>query len=199
MKKVYLLLFALFTFSVSFAQNIFSGEGVNWVGQINAYSQPTNLAVDYRVLTYRKVSTTAVNPTDGRGQWTNTVNVQSSGGNVTPLNMPGGGGTGFLFTSGPAAGQYNNKWAFGGVGQAALDAVNGMTYQGASDMGIDMSTTGYYTFVMKDAGYVGTGFYVGKTTNAPVTITHTQSSQMVLMGDRSAVINCSISGTPSGQ
>ena len=197
--SICLLMIMLVFCTKTFGQNISSVEGVNWVGQINGYSQPTNLSADYRVLTYRKVSTTTSNPTDGRGQWTNTVNVQSSGGNVTPLNMTGGAGAGFLFTSGPSAGQYNNKWAFSGAGSGALDAVNGMAYQGSSDMGLNMSTAGYYTFVFKDAGYVATGYYVGYTASAPVTVAHTQTSQLAVMGDRSAQVSFTLGATPSAQ
>ena len=75
----------------SLAQNIFNGEPVQWVGRPNGYST-TPYNSDYRTTIYRKVSTTASNPSDGRGQWTTTINVQSSGGNITPDNMPGGGG-----------------------------------------------------------------------------------------------------------
>ena len=95
-------------FNTIAGSNIVNG-GVNFVGRINGYSQPVNCSVgDYRVLNYRKVSTTTANTTDGRGQWFTTVNVQSSGGNVTPDNMPGGGGAGFLLTSGGGCGVTEN-------------------------------------------------------------------------------------------
>ncbi len=187
---------AVFFAAETSAQNIFNGEGVNFVGQINGYAQPTNLSADYRVLTYRRLSVTTGTPTDGRGQWTTTVNVQSSGGNVTPLNMTGGGGSGFLFTSGPSGNQYANKWAFGGVGQAALNAINGATYQGASDMGINMSTAGYYTFNMQDNGYASNSYFVGYTAAAPVTVTHTTASQQTLLFNGLRV-GITTSATPS--
>ncbi len=181
------------------AQNIYGPEGVNWVGVPEGYSQPTNGATgDYRVLKYREVSTTTSNPGDGRGQWVTTINVQTSGGNFAPYNMTGGGGNGFLFTSGPSGNQFGNKWCFGGVAQGAVDGVNGMSYQGSTDMGLNMSATGYYTFVMKDAGYGGTGFYVGLTTNAPVTISHNVSNNTYSSAN-SATINFTVSGTPSSQ
>jgi hypothetical protein len=181
------------------AQNIFGPEGVNWVGSIQGYSQPANGAVgDYRVLKYRKVSTTATNPTDGRGQWATTINVQTSGGNVTPLNMPGGGGNGWLLTSGPSGGQFNNKWNFGGVGQAALNAVNGASFNASTDMGINMSSVGRYTFVFKDAGYTGSSFYVGYTANVPVVITHNPATQTSVT-NAIATISATLSAAPSSQ
>ena len=196
------MLVILFASHVVSAQNIFSGEGVNWVGQINGYSQPTNLAAgDYRVMQYRKVSTTATNPGDGRGQWATTINVQATGGNVTPSNMTGGGGNGFIFTSGPTGNLWSNKWNFASIASGALNAVNGVQHvtTGGQDMGLNMSTAGHYTFVLKDAGYSSTGFYVGYTTNAPVNITHTTATQLAMQSDRSAVVSFTLSGTPSTQ
>ncbi len=203
MKKLLLKCIALLCLLLTLAfeakaQNIFGGEGVNWVGSINGYSQPTNLSGDYRVLQYRKVSTNASNPTDGRGQWTTTINVQNSGGNVTPANMPGGGGAGFLFTSGPSGNQYQNKWNFSGVGQGALDAVNGIGHNQAQDMGLNMSATGRYTFVLKDAGYASTGFYVGYTSNNPVTMSHNSGTQLSVANGAGS-ITATLSGAPSPQ
>ena len=77
-----------------FSQNIFSGEPVQVVGTFNGYAT-TPYGTDYRTATYRKVSTTVANPTDGRGQWATTINVAASGGDVTPSAAF------FLFISGP--------------------------------------------------------------------------------------------------
>jgi hypothetical protein len=178
--------------------------GVNFVGRINGYSQPINCTGgDYRVLNYRRVSATSGNPVDGRGQWFTTVNVQSSGGNVTPDNMPGGGGAGFLFTSGGGCGNtgtYLNKWNFGGVGQASLDAVNLTSLNNSTDMGLNMGTAGRYTFVMKDVYNTnGPAFYVGFTTNDPVTLTHNTATQQPTIGSGSATITATLSTTPSTQ
>lgn len=206
MKALRLLLFGLLA-SITFlsgekasAQNIFNGEGVNWVGQINGYAQPTNLSANYRVLTYRRYSVATGTPTDGRGQWTTTVNVQNTGGNVTPLNMTGGINNGFIFTSGPSGGQFNNKWAFTGVGQAGINAVNGATYftSGGQDMGLNMSTQGHYTFNMQDNGYAGNSYFVGYTSAAPVTVTHTVGTQQVL-GFNGLRVGITTSAAPSNE
>ena len=174
--------------------------GVNFVGRINSYTQPNNCAAaDYRVLNYRRLSTASGTPTDGRGQWYTTVNVQASGGNVTADNMPGGGGAGFLFTNGGtcgSAGTYTNKWVFGGTGQGSLNAVNGTTYNGSTDMGLNMGTAGRYTFVMKDVTSSSPSFYVGYTTNAPVAIT---TPVVSTFGSTTATVTATISATPSSQ
>ncbi|MCX6324918.1 MAG: hypothetical protein NTZ41_11995, partial [Sphingobacteriales bacterium] len=176
LKWIGLLLLSCFTFGQTIAQNVFSGEPVQWVGQPNGYNtNPYNS--DYRTTIYRKVSTTVSNPSDGRGQWATTVNVQNTGGDVTPFNMPGGGGVGWLLISGPGSGRFNNKWNFNGIGQAAVNSINNIVRQGGGqDMGLNMSTTGRYTFVMRDAGYANSEVFIAYTSNAPVSVSRTGQS-----------------------
>jgi hypothetical protein len=185
--------------------NISSNSGVNWVGVNQGYTQSTNCngASPY-VMKYRRIATSTSNPIDGRGQWATTLNAQASGGNVTNTNMLGGGGNGFLFTSGDVCGNtgtYANKWVFGGVGQGALNAVNTNNWYttGGVDMGLNMSTAGYYTFVLRDVGYANSDFYVGYTAATPVSISHSSSSQVTLNGDYTTTIQATLSTTPSAQ
>lgn len=85
MLVAFVLSFGSFQASV-YSQNIFSGEPVQVVGQFNGYTT-TPYNADYRTTSYRGVTTNAGIPTDGRGQWVTTINVQNSGGDVTPINM----------------------------------------------------------------------------------------------------------------
>jgi Secretion system C-terminal sorting domain len=185
--------------------NISSNSGVNWVGTNQGYAQPTNCnGASAYVMKYRRIATSTSNPTDGRGQWTTTLNAQVSGGDVTNTNMPGGAGNGFLFTSGDICGNtgtYANKWVFGGTGQGALNTVNANNWYttGGVDMGLNMSTAGYYTFVLRDAGYANSNFYAGYTSAMPVSISHTTSSQVTLNGDYSLTVQATLSTTPSPQ
>jgi hypothetical protein len=175
MKKTSTFFLLLFTVSLSFAQNIFSGERVQVVGTFNGFVT-TPYGTDYRTTTYRRITTTTGTPTDGRGQWKTTINVQPSGGDATPINMPGGGPGGFLFISGPLGNPFQNKWTFSGVGQAGLDAINTLpAFNSGNDMGLNMSTVGSYTFVMSDPGYNSTNasFYVAYTNRPPITVTRT--------------------------
>lgn len=183
--KKYLIRVAFAAIFLSFAapmnpaQNIFSGEPVQVVGAFNGYVT-TPYGSDYRTMTYRRVSLSAGNPNDGRGQWSTTINVQNTGGNVTPINMPGGGGNGFLFISGPSANRFLNKWVFSGIGQGTVNAINGIScFNCGNDMGLNMSTPGFYTFVLNDAGYTQTNasYYVGYTSGAPVGVS--RASQTV--------------------
>lgn len=176
----------------NFAQNIFSGEPVQVVGQMNGYSTAAGSNSSYR-----RVSVGTGTPTDGRGQWVKTYNVQSSGGDFTPINMTGGGGNGFLFISGPSGNRFQNKWVFSGTSAASLNAVNGISaFNSGNDMGLNMNTAGRYTFVFNDAGYTQTNakFYVAYTANAPVTVTR---ASQTLNFDRSANLGITTSATPS--
>lgn len=188
--------------------NIANNPGVNWVGSNQTptgYAQPLNCSgTSPYVLKYRRVATTANNPSDGRGQWTTTLNAQASGGDVFTTNMTGGTNSGFLFTSGGScgtAGNYANKWVFSGIGSAALNQINGNNWftAGGNDMGLNMSNAGYYTFVLRDAGYANSNFYVGYTAAAPVSISHTTSTQVTLNGDYSLTVQATLSATPSAQ
>lgn len=180
------------------AQLIFSGEPVQVVGAFNGYVT-TPYGTDYRTTTYRRVSVVSGNPSDGRGQWATTINVQNSGGDVTPVNMAGGAGNGFLFISGPSGNRFLNKWVFSGIGQGTVDAVNNISaFNSGNDMGLNMNTPGYYTFVFNDAGYTQTNarYYVGFTTAAPVLPSRVSE---ILNPDGTATVNINTNTSPSAQ
>jgi len=174
------------------AQNIFSLEPVKVLGAMNSYDTSSNSNT-----VYRRLSVTSGNPTDGRGQWVKTYNVQSSGGNFVPVNMTGGTNNGFLFISGPATNRFANKWTFLGTGSATLNAINAITaYNSGNDMGLNLNTAGRYTFVFNDAGYTNTNakFYVGYTAAIPITISNVSQT---VNTNRTATINITTSATPS--
>lgn len=177
-----------------------SGGGVNWVGANQSYTQPVNCnGLSPFVMKYRRVATTISNPTDGRGQWFTTLNAQSTGGDVTTQNMVGGSSNGFLVTNGGscgATGDYSNKWAFSGLGQGAIDQINGNVFNGSNDMGLNMSTPGYYSFAFRDAGYTSSSFYVGYTSSSPVRIFN---SGATLNNDYGVSVNATLSASPSAQ
>lgn len=193
---IYLLLLGVFCQVSINAQSIFSGEPVQVVGAFNGYATIPYQS-DYRTTTYRRVSTQSGTPTDGRGQWATTINVQNSGGNVVPINMPGGGGNGFLFISGPIGNRFQNKWDFSGVGQATLDGINNISaYNSGNDMGLNMSVPGYYSFIFNDCGYTQTNarFYVAYTSGAPVSVAR---SSQTANPDFSLTIGITTGATPS--
>jgi hypothetical protein len=187
-----LVVFILMSVHISMAQNVYGLEPIQVVGQMNGYSTANSSNSSYR-----KVSVVTGNPTDGRGQWFKTYNVQSSGGDFIPRNMAGGGGSGFLFISGPSSNRFANKWVFSGVGQGALNIVNTCNaYNSGNDMGLNMNTAGYYSFIFNDAGYTVSNakYYVAYTASAPVSVSRTAQR---LNFDRSANIDITTSISPS--
>ena len=174
------------------AQNIFSGEPVQVTGSMSGFGTSSSANA-----TYRRITTTIGNPTDGRGQWVKTYNAQLTGGDVTNANMTGGGSGGFLFISGPAANRFQNKWVFSNVAQARRDSINiADAYNTGQDMGLNMSTAGRYTFVFNDCGYtsVNARYYVGYTLNNPVIPTNVSQS---IQANNSVLVNITTSAAPS--
>ncbi len=211
MKRLFTSIALLALYACSFAQvtppqvsNIYTPEQIQVVGSFNSFAT-TPYASDYRTASLRIVSIPPAAsamaapyfPIDGRYQWATTINVQNSGGDVTPSNMTGSG-SGFLFISGPSSGRFDNKWVFSSAMQAPLNAVSTAVYQGSTDMGLNMTATGYYTFVFNDCGYTSTNakFYVGYTSAAPVSVTRTSQT---VNADRSATIAITASATPSAE
>ena len=199
-KTTTLQIFALALLSMAaavptvYSQNIFSGEPVQVVGQFNSYTT-TPYNSDYRTTAYRRVSVSSGTPTDGRGQWATTITIP--GGDASAVNMTGGGGTGFLFISGPSGNRFQNKWAFSGVGQGTVDGINNFSaFNSGNDMGLNMNTTGHYTFVFNDAGYTLTNakYYVGYTSAAPVSINSVSGTANI---GGTATINVTTSSSPS--
>lgn len=202
MKKITQILIATFFIcNIATAQsNIYGPEKVMVVGAFNGFAT-TPFDADYRTMNYRKLSFTAGSPTDGRGQWVTTINAQPAGGDIMPINMNGGGGpgnTGFLLISGPANNRFANKWAFASVAQGSVDGINFTSYNTGDDMGMNMSTAGFYTFVFNDAGYtdVNAKYYLAYTSAAPVNVTRATE---VVNPDNSATIGITTSAAPSAQ
>lgn len=199
MKKNVLLFFATLSFlNVVIAQsNIYGPEKVMVVGTFNGFAT-TPFDADYRTMNYRKLSFTAGSPKDGRGQWFTTINAQLSGGNIMPINMGGGAGNGFLLISGPASNRFQNKWAFTTIGQGSVDGLNFTNFNSGDDMGMNMSTAGYYTFVFNDCGYTATDakYYLAYTSASPVNVTR---SSEVINGNNSGTIGINTSAAPSAE
>lgn len=192
-----LVLFILFSYKVN-SQNVFNGEPVQIVGAFNGYAT-TPYASDYRTMSYRKLSTQTTNPTDGRGQWVTTINVDNSGGDISPIAMTGGANNGFLFISGPSQNRFQNKWAFTNVGSGVIGSnINILTaFNSGQDMGLNMSNTGYYTFVFNDAGYTSTNakYWVTRTQNPPVSVSRV--AQNIVSGQGQITIATSAAPSPS--
>ncbi len=157
--KKLLLLSLTCLFLVSEAQ-IYAPEGLNMPGTWNAWTNPptNNLAF---------ASSTQV--TDGRvvlidvgtPRWQTIFQVAATGGDLEE------GSYDFLFTSGPEATPFANKWA--GV-SVVINDLQEYIFQGTTDNNIAL-VNAWYTMVWEDAGYANTRAIFMETTNEPIDIT----------------------------
>ena len=138
---------------ISSAQQIFEPEGVNMPGQWNGFTN-TN---DGSVMGNFRMAKRDL----GGGQYITTINIQSTGGDTTA------GTYDMLFTSGPEATPFQNKWANATL---TIDDVTALTLGGATDNSITVQNGFYYRFVFADAGYNDTNVGVMRTSAEPVTI-----------------------------
>lgn len=132
---------------------IYQPEGINLPGSWNGFTNTNdpltmgNFRANYRSL--------------GGGQYKTTINIQASGGDAVAGNYT------MLFTSGPDANTFANKWA----GAAILaDDFTDLTYNTGADNTITVADGFYYTFIFKDNGYGNSTTSVLKTSAEPVTI-----------------------------
>ena len=164
---------AVASLSAVVSAGIVPGEGLHMPGAWNGWA-------NYPSQSYLNTTVRAFGPTGN--QWTTTINVQASGGDIT------GGTYGMLFTSGPSGGgEWNNKWANATLG---IDGKTALTWQGGSDNSITVANGNYYTFVWVDNGYANTDVAVMKTSAAPISISSVSNGSpnvsITLSGAKSA-------------
>jgi hypothetical protein len=185
-KSFYLLFLLLFT-SASFAQ-IYEPEGLNMPGAWNAWTNPPtdNLAF---------ASSTQV--TDGRvvkfvngiTRWQTIFHVAASGADVA------GGSYEWLFTSGPDANPFANKWASVDV---TIDQLQQYTKEGADNNTITLVNDRWYTMVWEDNNYTDCRAIFMETSAEPVEIT-TVSEPVDVAENEVVDITFSTNAVPSAE
>lgn len=178
-------------------QNI--ADRVQVTGTFNG-NNPQPYGADYRTTTYRRLSIATGNPTDGRGQWNTTINVQPAGGDIQPISMTGGS-NGFEFISGPAANRFAHRWAINNGGILLKDMVSDLdcyNCAGSNAIGMNMMQPGFYTINFNDGNYSGSfaKSYIAYTASKPVSISRTVE---LLNPDGSLTITMGTSTVPSPQ
>ncbi len=157
MKKITSGLFfiALALITTTGNAQIFQPEGVNIPGSWNGFTNSNdegvmgNFRTSYRAL--------------GGGQYITTLNIQATGGDAS------GGTYTMLFTSGPDANTFANKWADATLN---IDGFTSLTYNSGADNSITVQDGFFYTFLFKDNGYAASEAVVLKTSSTPVEITN---------------------------
>lgn len=190
MKKFNILLIVMaFFFAIaadqSYAQ-IWEPEGINMPGQWNGWNNPPgNLAL----ASYTQVAggevTKITNGIDAR--WNTTLEVAASGGNVV------GGTYEWLFTSGPGANPWANKWSAVDV---TVNTIQTYTKEGADNNTITVTDGKWYVVNWEDIGYVDTRAIFMEVSAEPVDIL-TVSVPADPMPNTAYGIDITVSATPA--
>jgi Secretion system C-terminal sorting domain/Starch binding domain len=145
---------------------IYAPQGLNVPGDWNGWTNPPSSGSAFG--SANQVSSGRVTPiATGQARWQTQFNVAASGGDIT------GGTYQFLFTSGPSATPWDNKWANTNV---TLNTLQSYTYQGGTNNSITVSNGKWYTMNWIDAGYTGTSAIFMETAAQPVTFSSVSQS-----------------------
>ncbi len=173
MKKLYVFLWFLLSFSFAFGQ-IYQPEGINMPGEWNSWQNPPankpHFASDSQVV----------------GGGVHLVEGLANKHYQTMFNTFAGGDTTagtyqFLFTSGPTSNIWQNKW--GGV-KVQLFTIQTYTYQGVNDT-ITLGNNRFYVVNFEDNGYADTRavfFELGDTATHILNVSQTPDTLSVLDG-----------------
>lgn len=161
-KSTFLLLalFATFCLSTLHAQVIFNPEGLNLPGQWNSWINPPAAGSVFGSET--QVSSGKVKFIgSGTPRWQTQIFCSETNGDVPA------GSYEFLFTSGPVANAYQNKWA--GVDVVA-NQLQDYSFNSGADNSITLSEGKWYTMNWRDNGYQATQAIFMETSGLPVSL-----------------------------
>lgn len=164
--KIKGLVFAIFiSMAFFFPANTFSQiwepEGLSMPGAWNSWVNPpaNNLAL---ASSTQVANGRVIKITGGITRWQTIFSVAASGADLV------GGTYDWLFTSGPVANPFQNKWASVGV---SMNTLQSYTFQGPTDNNITLVNNKWYTMVWEDAGYNSSRAIFMQTSAEPVIIT----------------------------
>lgn len=163
----FLLMFTIMLVISSFCNNpvvaqIFEPEGLNMPGVWNAWTNPpaNNLAFASNTqVANGRVTKISV----GTTRWQTIFSVAATGGDITP------GSYDYLFTSGPAANAFQNKWA--GV-TVVMNTLQNYTVNSGANNNITLSDGKWYTMNWEDVGYANNRVIFMETSANPVLISN---------------------------
>jgi len=192
MKKLYsigiVFLFA-FTLMTSTSQaQIYEPEGLNMPGTWNSWvNPPTNRLV--LANPNQAPGGMLARSSNGITQWSTRIHVAASGGDTIAGTYT------WIFTSGPTANYFTNKWASVIIN---MDELQTYTYQGADDNEITLLNDKWYSMVWEDLGYMDSRAIFMVTSEEPVLITSV--SEPTNVNENEIVdIDFTISDTPCAE
>ena len=167
---------------------IWEPEGLNMPGLWNTWINPptNNLALaSYTQVTGGRVTKISA----GTLRWQTIFSVAATGGDVV------GGAYPWLFTSGPASGPFNNKWANVTV---IMNTLQQYTYNNGPDNTITVTDGKWYTMNWQDNGYADAQAIFMETSAQPVDIVSV-SVPVDVLPSIPAPVDITISATASAE
>lgn len=180
-----LLFFWLFAFGNLPAQ-IWEPEGLNLPGQWNSWQNPplNNLAL---ASSTQVQGGRVVKINQGTVRWHTIFSVAASGGDVV------GGTHNWLFTSGPVANPWGNKWA--GV-NVQINTLQNYSFNSGADNSITLTNGRWYTMNWEDKGYMNSRAIFMETEAQPVQLIAVSVPAGITAG-QSATVDVMLSAAPS--
>jgi hypothetical protein len=167
---------------------IYEPEGLNMPGAWNGWTNPpaNNLALaSFTQVTNGRLTKI----TTGTTRWQTIFSVAASGADVV------GGTYNWLFTSGPNANAFQNKWA--GV-TVAMNTLQDYTFNSGADNSITVVNGKWYTMNWQDQGYAASKAVFMETSAAPVSIA-TVSTPSAPSENAPVTINITTSAAPCAE
>lgn len=191
MKKFNTILILLaFVFAITSQSNaqIWEPEGINIPGDWNGWNNPpANLALASYTQVPGGEVTKITNGIDAR--WNTTLEVAAAGGDIV------GGTHEWLFTSGPVANPWGNKWASVDV---IMNTIQTYTKEGADNNTISVANGKWYVVNWEDLGYVDSRAIFMEVSAEPVDIL-TVSIPANPMPNTAIGIDITVSANPSSE
>lgn len=167
---------------------IYEPEGLNMPGAWNSWTNPpaNNLALaSFTQVTNGRVTKI----TTGTTRWQTIISVAATGADVV------GGTYNWLFTSGPNANAFQNKWA--GV-TVSMNTLQDYTFNSGADNSITVVNGKWYTMNWQDQGYAASKAIFMETSAAPVSIA-TVSTPVAPTENTAVTINITTSASPCAE
>jgi hypothetical protein len=139
---------------------IFEPEGLNLPGQWNNFVNPPAAGSAFGSSTQVLGGVTPISV--GQRRWQTTIHIAETGADTSA------GIYSWLFTSGPTANPYANKWA--GV-TVVLNTIQDYQFNNGADNSITVENDKYYTINWQDQGYQASRAIVMETSGNPVNFT----------------------------
>ena len=182
-----LMVLAIFAFIKPADAQVWEPEGISMPGLWNSWTNPpvNNLALASYTQVPGGLVTKITNGTDAR--WNTTLHVAAAGGDVV------GGTYEWLFTSGPDASPWNNKWSAVNV---SMNTIQTYTKEGAANNSATLANDKWYVVNFEDQGYIDTRAIFMEVSAEPVDIL-TVSEPVNPMPNTAYAIDITLSANPS--